>query len=142
MKRVRAGSRPLLFLLALPTLARAAEPFGPFETVGHPVTADAARKESSDLAGKYGRNPLYFAFDVYRRVLTKVDGPACAHRPTCSMYAMQAVSKHGLFLGGWLTANRLLRGVQSSGARDLARLPDGHYADPLSDATFWFEQKK
>jgi uncharacterized protein len=34
---------------------------------------------------------------------------ACRFLPTCSDYAAQAVSRHGVVKGGWLAARRLAR---------------------------------
>ncbi len=36
-------------------------------------------------------------------------GFGCRYYPTCSHYAMEAVTGHGLFKGGWMSALRLLR---------------------------------
>jgi hypothetical protein len=33
----------------------------------------------------------------------------CKYCPTCSDYAIEALRRHGLLRGGWLTANRLRR---------------------------------
>ena len=33
----------------------------------------------------------------------------CKFRPTCSVYAYQAIEKYGIFKGGWLALRRLLR---------------------------------
>jgi putative membrane protein insertion efficiency factor len=35
--------------------------------------------------------------------------PACRFEPSCSRYASEAVETHGVLLGGWLAARRLLR---------------------------------
>ena len=34
---------------------------------------------------------------------------SCRYVPTCSVYAEQALHKHGFMRGVWLTARRLLR---------------------------------
>ncbi|MBP9670084.1 membrane protein insertion efficiency factor YidD [Candidatus Woesebacteria bacterium] len=33
----------------------------------------------------------------------------CRYSPTCSLYAKQAITKHGLFYGIWLSIKRLLK---------------------------------
>ncbi|MCS6883352.1 MAG: membrane protein insertion efficiency factor YidD [Oscillochloridaceae bacterium] len=35
--------------------------------------------------------------------------PSCIYTPTCSQYGIEAISKYGVFKGGWLTFKRLLR---------------------------------
>jgi len=35
--------------------------------------------------------------------------PACRFSPSCSYYALEAIERHGIFRGVWLTVRRLLR---------------------------------
>ena len=35
--------------------------------------------------------------------------PSCIYTPSCSTYGHEAISKHGLIKGGWLTLKRLGR---------------------------------
>lgn len=46
---------------------------------------------------------------LYQRVLSPALGPACRFEPTCSHYAYEAIERHGLGRGTWLSARRLLR---------------------------------
>ncbi|AEG50541.1 UPF0161 protein yidD [Sphingobium chlorophenolicum L-1] len=35
--------------------------------------------------------------------------PSCRYAPSCSEYAIQAISKYGVVKGSWLAAKRLMR---------------------------------
>ncbi|HEX4825968.1 MAG TPA: membrane protein insertion efficiency factor YidD [Candidatus Polarisedimenticolaceae bacterium] len=45
----------------------------------------------------------------YKRFVSPVLPPACRFHPTCSEYAVEAVSQHGAFRGGLLAIGRLAR---------------------------------
>jgi uncharacterized protein len=44
----------------------------------------------------------------YQLVLSPLLGPRCRFYPSCSTYAVQALSTHGAVKGSWLAAGRLL----------------------------------
>jgi putative membrane protein insertion efficiency factor len=46
---------------------------------------------------------------AYQLVLSPLLGPRCRFYPSCSSYAVQAISTHGAVRGSWLAARRLLR---------------------------------
>jgi hypothetical protein len=46
---------------------------------------------------------------IYQLVLSPVIGPACRFYPSCSEYAIEAVTKYGALKGGYLAARRILR---------------------------------
>jgi hypothetical protein len=46
---------------------------------------------------------------LYRITLSPLVGFHCRHVPTCSHYADEAIDRHGLWAGGWMTLARLLR---------------------------------
>ena len=63
-------------------------------------------------AGRLGRAfraILRGAIQVYRYALSPWIAPRCRHLPTCSEYCLEAVDKHGVGLGIWLTLKRLAR---------------------------------
>ena len=44
---------------------------------------------------------------VYRAVISPVYGNVCKYYPSCSAYALEAVTVHGAVKGSWLSARRL-----------------------------------
>jgi putative membrane protein insertion efficiency factor len=45
----------------------------------------------------------------YKRLISPLLPPMCRFEPTCSVYMMQAVEKHGALRGIWLGVRRLAR---------------------------------
>ncbi|WP_304440187.1 membrane protein insertion efficiency factor YidD [Oleiphilus sp. HI0079] len=45
----------------------------------------------------------------YQYAISPLFPPSCRYLPTCSEYAVQAVSAHGAFKGSWLALKRILR---------------------------------
>lgn len=45
----------------------------------------------------------------YQRAISPMLPPSCIYTPTCSHYGYEAISKHGIWKGGWLTLKRILR---------------------------------
>jgi len=45
----------------------------------------------------------------YKRFISPLLGPRCRFVPSCSEYAMEAISRHGPLRGSWLAARRLGR---------------------------------
>lgn len=46
---------------------------------------------------------------VYRKAISPLLPPTCRFYPTCSEYAVEALTVHGALRGSWLTLRRLLR---------------------------------
>ncbi|MEO7987631.1 MAG: membrane protein insertion efficiency factor YidD [Gemmatimonadales bacterium] len=45
----------------------------------------------------------------YQRFISPLLPPSCRFYPSCSQYALEAVTRHGALKGGWLAARRLAR---------------------------------
>ncbi|WP_312222494.1 membrane protein insertion efficiency factor YidD [Rhizobium rhizoryzae] len=46
---------------------------------------------------------------LYQLTLSGFIGNSCRHIPTCSEFGYEAVARHGLWFGGWMTAYRFAR---------------------------------
>jgi uncharacterized protein len=60
-----------------------------------------------------GRRPfaraLIAIISGYRTAVSPLRPPTCRYLPTCSEYAVEAITTYGAPRGGWLTLRRLLR---------------------------------
>jgi putative membrane protein insertion efficiency factor len=50
-----------------------------------------------------------FLIELYRHTISPMRLPTCRFSPTCSQYAVEALSDYGLVRGGWLAVVRLLK---------------------------------
>lgn len=55
------------------------------------------------------RKIVIFLLKIYKKFISPLLPPSCRYYPTCSVYAMQAVERFGVFKGGILAVKRLLR---------------------------------
>ena len=52
---------------------------------------------------------LIYIIEFYRHAISPHFPPACRYTPTCSAYAVEALSKHGALKGSWLALKRIAR---------------------------------
>lgn len=50
---------------------------------------------------------VIFLVELYRHTISPLRLPTCRFTPTCSQYAVDALTEYGLIRGGWLTVIRL-----------------------------------
>ena len=62
------------------------------------------------------RRVFVFLIRGYQRVNSPGLPPTCRFQPTCSQYAIEAITRHGVPRGGWLTLRRILRCRPGGGA--------------------------
>ena len=46
---------------------------------------------------------------IYQTVLSPMLGPTCRFHPSCSYYAIGAITEHGFIKGSWLSIKRILK---------------------------------
>ena len=59
--------------------------------------------------GRVLATPLIQLIRVYQRVISPMRPPTCRYYPSCSAYALEAVTAHGALRGTWLATRRLAR---------------------------------
>ena len=52
---------------------------------------------------------LMLPIRFYRKFISPLTPPSCRFTPTCSQYAIEAITKYGPFKGTWLAIKRVLR---------------------------------
>jgi len=142
--RVGMARTPALLLAGLlsavvlpPEEVRAGEFFPWSSDPAHAVTAEATPGRRRQVREQVSAPaPFGLALLFWSSLLTRVDGPRCAHRPACSVYAGQALHRHGILPGLLMVLDRLLRGARSSSLRWLP-VRQGRLFDPLEEAEFW-----
>jgi hypothetical protein len=55
------------------------------------------------------RRLLVGLITIYQKLVSPRLGANCRYRPTCSTYAVEAVTRFGVMRGGWLALRRLGR---------------------------------
>jgi len=93
-----------------------------------PVSASRLRAAAAWLGlaiWNLPRNVLILLLMAYRKVVSPLYGQVCRFFPSCSAYALEAITVHGAVKGSWLAARRLLRcHPWNSGGVD--HVPAGH----------------
>jgi len=58
---------------------------------------------------EFTRAPFLAIIRGYQRFISPLFGPQCKYYPSCSHYALEAISRHGIFAGGRLALWRIVR---------------------------------
>jgi uncharacterized protein len=79
-----------------------------------------------------------FLIQLYRNTVSPLRLPSCRFSPTCSEYAVDALTEHGLIRGTWLAAVRLAKcGPWHLGGWDPVPERRGDAADRHADGDVW-----
>jgi putative membrane protein insertion efficiency factor len=78
---------------------------------------------------RFSANPFAFlltaVFRLWQITFSVIMPPSCRFTPSCSTYGIEAVKRHGVIKGTWLTARRVLR------CHPIEFLGGGHGHDPV-----------
>ena len=80
---------------------------GPFQACGPGANLGAARPRQ--VEGKVMRGLALAAIRLYQVTVSPYLPGVCRHTPSCSLYAHEAILRHGVVRGFWLGIRRLSR---------------------------------
>jgi len=106
--------------------------------LGSSGEASAQTSPPRDETG--GSNPALWLVNLYRDHISPIDGDRCPSLPTCSSYSVQALRKHGFFLGWMMTVDRLLHEGQEETKVSPVVYSGGTWRifDPVENNDFWW----
>ncbi|WP_457551877.1 membrane protein insertion efficiency factor YidD [Desulfobacula sp.] len=80
----------------------------------------------------------------YQENISPVDGDRCPMYPSCSVYASQAIEKHGLLIGWIMACDRLVRCGRDEVHKSKTIIASGRKLiyDPVEANDFWWFKKK
>jgi putative membrane protein insertion efficiency factor len=88
-------------------------------------SAKSATAAAGTFLWNLPRNILILLLMAYRKVISPLYGQVCRFFPSCSAYALEAITVHGAVKGSWLAAKRLAR-CHPWNAGGVDHVPDGH----------------
>jgi putative membrane protein insertion efficiency factor len=65
--------------------------------------------KSMRTTGRAVARTLIYCIQLYRHMVSPLRPPTCRFMPTCSQYAVEALTEYGLIRGSWLAARRLAK---------------------------------
>ncbi|MFT4011468.1 MAG: membrane protein insertion efficiency factor YidD [Nocardioidaceae bacterium] len=80
------------------------------------------------------KHVLIWLLKAYRFAISPLYGQVCRYHPTCSAYALEAVTQHGALRGSYLAARRVLR-CHPWAAGGYDPVPLFHHDQPHHDQT-------
>ncbi len=87
--------------------------------------------------------PENMVMHFYRNVVGQMDGRSCPSYPVCSLYATQAVARHGLLIGSWLAMDRIIHEHDDiQRGQWLTINGEERLYDPLRRNDFWIGVKE
>jgi putative component of membrane protein insertase Oxa1/YidC/SpoIIIJ protein YidD len=100
-------------------------------TKSHILSSEAAEKQTP---------PVSYPIQFYRNYLSGTDGNRCPMYPSCSQYCMDALKKHGAFLGWIMCSDRLMRCGRDETKLSPPILINGETLsfDPADNNDFWW----
>ena len=100
----------------------------------------AKEKDATTAKGATLTLPIQF----YQAHISKVDGDRCQMEPSCSTFCIDALKKHGFFLGWIMCSDRLVRcgRDEKKVSVPISINNKTRIYDPVSNNDFWWQRPK
>ncbi|MBF0604347.1 MAG: membrane protein insertion efficiency factor YidD [Nitrospirae bacterium] len=101
----------------------------------------AEKKHSGANGDSVGMRFVFTLFDLYGWVFGAAGGDRCPCQPVCSLYARQAIKKHGVLVGMWMLVDRLIQEHTAVSTGPFVRDQTGRLRvySPVEANDFWME---
>jgi hypothetical protein len=102
--------------------------------------ASGAQIEKDVRTGSPGSNFGTWLLGIYRDNISPVDGDRCPSTPSCSAYSVQAIKKHGFFIGWMMTVDRLIHEGKEEARVSPVVQSRGQWKifDPVENNDYWW----
>jgi hypothetical protein len=99
-----------------------------------------ANMEAPSTTDHSGFNFGSWFVGFYRDNISPVDGDRCPSLPSCSTYSIQAMRKHGFFMGWMMTVDRLIHEGKGETRVSPVVYSEGKWKilDPVQNNDFWW----
>jgi putative membrane protein insertion efficiency factor len=142
----------LLLIIALVIVLSTAvygQTWGPWSTSSDaPALVTEADRETSPpkrpSPAEYSitNTPFIWLVKLYQKHISPIDGDRCPMYPTCSQYSIQAMHKHGPFIGIVMTADRLMHEADERDFAPARKVGNRfRFIDPVENNDFWWYKK-
>ncbi|MBN1380151.1 MAG: membrane protein insertion efficiency factor YidD [Deltaproteobacteria bacterium] len=131
-----------MVVMAAPCYSTDAESFTPWDFSDRSAIAKTSSKSKTE-AESTGAVLWIKAVRFYQNHISAVIGDRCPMNPSCSAYSIEAIKKHGFFIGVVMTADRLIHENNEMDLAPLVKVKDEYrFYDPISYNDFWWYKPK
>jgi putative membrane protein insertion efficiency factor len=103
------------------------------------IDNSSKQEKSVDVSSRI----LIRGIKVYQKYISPIRGGQCPMYPSCSEYSIQAIKKHGFFIGIVMTADRFIHELDESDYAPLVKKGEYfRFLDPVENNDFWWCNKK
>jgi len=143
--RLSPGILSILILIFVFAQTARAEPWGPWSkssdipVILSPADREPIRDKSEQPVHPVAATPFLWLLTFYQKVIGPVNSGRCPMYPTCSQYSVQAIRKHGPFVGIVMTADRLIHERDEQEYAPLIKVGSRYrFDDSVRNNDFWW----